>query len=86
MLDLPQMLTVREVAKILRVSERYVRAELIGKGRIRAIKLVDGGSWRIDAESVAKLVGRTVAMTEKSQEYYRQKTALARAERGFVPR
>jgi len=86
MLDLPQMLTVRQVADILQVSERYVRAELIGKGRIRAIKLVDGGCWRIDAESVAKLVGRRITMTEKPEEYYRRKTALARAERGFVPR
>ena len=86
MLELPQMLTVRQVAGIFQVSERYVRAELIGKGRIRAIKLVDGGCWRIDAESVAKLVGYRVRMTEKPEEYYRQKTALARAERGFVPR
>ena len=86
MLDLPQMLTVRQCASILQVSERYVRTELIGKGRIRAIKLVDGGCWRIDSESVAKLVGRRITLTERSQEYYRQKTALARAERGFVPR
>lgn len=86
MLDLPQMLTVRQVADILQVSERYVRADLIGKGRIRAIKLIDGGCWRIDAESVARLVGRSVTVTEKSEEYYSQKTALARGERGFVPR
>ena len=58
--DLPQMLTVQEVAAMLRVSERYVRQELIGKGRVQAIKLSLGkcGRWRIYEDSVAALVGR----------------------------
>ncbi len=59
--DLPQMLTVQEVAKALSVSERYVRQELIGKRRVRAIKLSLGkaGRWRIYEDSVAALVKRS---------------------------
>ena len=37
--SVPQFLTVRQVAEMLALTDRYVRQELIGQGKLRAIRL-----------------------------------------------
>ena len=78
----PHMLTVRDVAKLLATSERYVRQELIGRGKLRAIRLKRRGPWRVYASSVERLLGHPICH-EKSEAYYARRTADARRRLGY---
>ena len=50
--DLPDILTVKEIAGYLKVSEQSVK-RAIRDGRLEAFKL--GRDWRIRKESITKL-------------------------------
>lgn len=60
MSGLPEMLTVKEVAKVLRRSPHHVRKELIGKGRLRYVRLTTKANYLIPVEAVEELLGRKV--------------------------
>ena len=52
--ELPALLNVEEVAKLLRTSPRYIRA-LCGRGQLKAAKV--GREWRIPKEDALAFVG-----------------------------
>ena len=77
MSGLPEMLTVKEVAKALRRSPHHVRKELIGKGRLRAVRLTSKANWLIPVEAVEALLGRKVVEPEMASAAVLRRTRLA---------
>ncbi len=79
---MPQLLTVQQVAEMLALTDRYVRQELIGQGKLRAIRLKRHGPWRIYASSLDRLLDHPICR-EKSDGYYERRTADARRRLGY---
>ena len=65
-------LTAREAAAAIRRRPRYVR-DLIRAGRLRALRLVEGGSYLIDARSFSEFCG------EPTEKYVDDREARRRA-------
>ena len=84
MSDALQLLTVSQTANMLACSERYVRTELIGKGKLKAIQFKPRGQYRVHADSVEKLVNHQLHR-EKSDSYYQQRAAAAMEKLGWQP-
>ncbi len=82
MTDVPRLLTVHEVADLLGVSCRYVREELIGGGRLRAVRFKKRGAWHVCASSVEKLVSLS-GERNRSEDYSRQRAEAARRRLGY---
>ncbi len=57
-----QLLTVKQVAELLQVSESTVVRYLQG-GKLKGVKLTDGkkGKWRIQPEEIQKFLNRGTA-------------------------
>ena len=55
--DTVRMLTAGDVAKMLSVSQSYVRRELIEHNRVRWIRLPGTGQYRIHSDSIQQLLG-----------------------------
>lgn len=53
--NLPELMTIQQVADYLRVSVSTVR-RMLADGRLRGVNL--GRAWRIPKESVAELIAR----------------------------
>ncbi len=68
MTDVPQMLSVKQVAAIFVVSEKYVRDVLIKQGMVTAMRIQARGNWKIDAESVERMRRRKLGIAETSNE------------------
>lgn len=60
--ELPELLTVEEVAGYLRVSYKTVR-RMIGDGRLTGVNL--GRSWRIPRQALAALLEQAGAPCEE---------------------
>lgn len=82
--DVPTLMTVAQVARALACSPRRVR-QLIGEGKLAALRLTDAGHWRITADSVRALCG---LQTERShtREYYARRAAAAARRLGYERR
>ena len=75
------LLTVREVADLIRYSPRQVRT-LISQGKIKAYRLTPHGQWRIDASSVS-LLADFETDRQHSDEYYQRRALAAMAKVGL---
>ncbi len=84
-MPLPALATVNEVATSLGVTPEYVRTELIGKGRVRAVRLTRRGRWRIDVASVEELVGEKRRTSEPKLDRRRAVMAYVKAH-GELPK
>ena len=86
MTDIPDMLTVTDVARKLRRCPRYVR-DLIHGGMLKAVRINKPGGGRgrflIRPDSVAKLLGVSVQRESRESLYQRSKAAGERL--GFPP-
>ena len=62
--DTPQLLTVAELAKRLRIS-RPTAYRLIGSGRLRAYRVgpTDSGALRVDVRDIDRLIDPTKGTT-----------------------
>ena len=84
MIHSPHMLTVKVVAEMLSVSERYVRTELIHGGKIKAMRFKPRGPWRLFADSVSRLIDHA-SRHERSEAFYVRRAEAAMARLGFAP-
>ncbi len=79
--DIPDMLTVADVARKLRRCPRYVR-DLIHCGMLKAVRISKPGGGRgrflVRPDSVAKLLGVSVQRESEESLYRRAKAAAVR--------
>ena len=67
MLDVPELLTAKEVARLLRVSPRTVHVYRRA-GKINAIRLGERGPVRFYRDSVARLCGASPTRTRAAED------------------
>ncbi len=67
MTELPEMMSVKDVARHLNVGRRTVY-RLIENGKLRAIRYADDGPYRIFPESVASFLGVTVIQKKTTRQ------------------
>ncbi len=80
----PQMLTVEDVAKRLRIGRGQVR-QLIKDRRLRAVRYREGGHFRISETTLASFLGvRVHVPSEPSDETLRKMSRAAAARSGYV--
>ncbi len=77
------MLTVKEMAVLLACSPRYVREELICKGRLKAIRYSRRGRWRIHVEWLDRMVNRSRPESNED-EVARREAELVTVRRGWT--
>lgn len=81
--DPPRMLTVKQVAGLLACSPRYVREELIGKGKLKAIRYSKRGQWRIHVEWLDRMLNRSRPESNEDAQA-RREAELVTARRGWT--
>lgn len=83
-MELPELMTVKEVAQYLRVSHRHVYETLIGKGEVEYIRTSKAnGHYRIYSSSLPRKETKSPAKPRRSTDSDYQRACLAAAAAGL---
>jgi len=77
MSTIPKLLTVAEFCAAMKISRKQAYS-LIRSGRVRAVRITQGGAWRIFEDSVLSLLGLSAPRPKSAQVARRQQSVMER--------